>query len=780
MKKTTLVLSAALLMGASLKAQTKDITVVVAPSAGYTFWNKNLNLGHSPYWGVRAGFAIGPLVEVRGVYEKSFDLKGKLQGSGWSFLNNISQDMTGSSADVSRIGGELKLNVWSNALLTPYITAGAGVMTFKYNDPSVTADYKEEQLYTALGAGLKINLAKRIALALEAKNHLFNVNSNNRFLSLGTSGDKVLHNWTAQASLDFYLGGNKYSDDAVSKAYRSYYGNGFKGLKFVIEPGITYLDFHKDSYLRDTYMLGGSAGVDFGQYLGLRAFYYQSTKTANTLNLKFGDDLRMYGGNLIARLNVSRGVTPYLSLGAGYLNVDDNYVDAQGTNLAKSGWFALGGAGLEVPLHRTLVLYGQANAMLNEQDNSSLSQTAPADVKVNWALQAGLRINLGKKSDSGEDLYQAYATRQVNAERELNNSKINELRSTYDARIDSLNNELTLAMQQRAEVETLDSLAVIDSPVVATPVVRVDSLTRPVYQTAVAPQQGYQLTDADLDRLAEKIAQRQTPQTTQQSTQELSDFDRLLLLMAAQNKPNATSKRVDTVYLNQTLPTTSKSLKATKSQDEATERRIQALEKDLDRRLERMESLLNSSLRSNQQPVVVKVESEKSRSNTTTPIIHNFLTPQQAPATTTSNLVAPVPESVIVPRDTVYKTVTDTVYQTIQEPVIVEQKAEEPLQTIYFASGSSKVDAGTKTRLFTIAEEIKATTGTKVVLRGYASPEGNERSNYALATARCQSVARMLIEYGVSPSSIEIDPEAYILRNASRPSLARCVTIERR
>ena len=72
-------------------------------------------------------------------------------------------------------------------ILTPYVTAGAGVMKMKYDDAAVSKNYEEKQLYTALGAGLKINLSKRVALALEAKDYIFNVDHNNRFRSISWS-----------------------------------------------------------------------------------------------------------------------------------------------------------------------------------------------------------------------------------------------------------------------------------------------------------------------------------------------------------------------------------------------------------------------------------------------------------------------------------------------------------------------------------------------------------------------------------------------------------------
>ncbi len=508
MNKKTLTASAALVLASAgaLSAQTQDISVIVAPTVGYTSFHKNLNLGESPSVGVRAGFAVGPLFEVRGLWERSF---------------NVKQIEKISSTKIERLGGELKLNLWSNMLLTPYVTAGAGVMKMKYNDAAVSKNYEEKQLYTALGAGLKINLTKRVALALEAKDYIFNINPNNRYLKAGVDGNKTLHNFGGQASLDFYLGGSLRSKDKVTRAFRNTFGNGFRGAKFVLEPGMAYLDFNDSSLFKDTYLLGGSAGIDFGQYLGLRGFYYQGTKNPNKLDLNFGKELEMYGGNVIARLNVSRGVTPYLSLGAGYLNVKNTYTDAKGGHDAKKGWFALGGGGLEVPLHRTVALYGEANVMLNEQDNKEVSTiTNPADVKTNWMFKAGLRFNLGAKSRNGERLYRNYANDLVEAEREDSNNKLNQLRRERQATIDSLQQQLDEALEAQdfASVKVLaDSIEKKQADVK----VISEQENKPTEENVTV------LTKAQLEELVNRISAKRTNEPTSQ----LSELERLLLIL---------------------------------------------------------------------------------------------------------------------------------------------------------------------------------------------------------------------------------------------------------
>lgn len=538
MKKMSLALSAAILLGFASKAtaQIKDVTMTASPVAGYTWWDKNLNLGESPFWGVRVGFGFGPLFEIRGNYEKSYDLKGKLQGSGWSLLNNLGNNLEGSKVDVERIGGELKLNLWSGTIFTPYLTAGAGVLKFKYDDKN----YKEEQLYAALGAGLKINFNKRVVLSLEGKNTLFNVNQNNLYLVAGTNPDKTLHNWGAQASLDFYLGGRRQSADEVSRAYRAMYSDGFRGIKFVLEPGVAYLDFNKNSYFHDQWFVGGSAGFDLSSLVGIRGFYYAATKEPQTLNLKFRDDMKMYGANLIARLNQPRGVTPYLTLGGGYLDVKaSDYVDINGKHDAKSGWFAMGGVGLEFPVSPYISIYGNANAMLNEQENPLPSQvTEPSQVQINMMYQAGLRFNLGRRSRGGEALYKNYVEQARLTEREVNMKALNELRANYDDQIAELNDKLAAAVAERDEAKVARIVeekkqVVQEKQQLATHIAKEEAAVEELRSaTPIIPEsKQVVMTRAQLEELVNRVVEKSKVQnaTSKSDLNSLSDLDKVLL-----------------------------------------------------------------------------------------------------------------------------------------------------------------------------------------------------------------------------------------------------------
>lgn len=422
-------------------SQIRDISFTVSPLVEHTWWDNNLTLDNSSFWGGRVGFGFGPLFEIRGFYQKSFDVEAALRDINWKVTDNWADNMTHSFVNISRYGGELKLNLVKSTFFSPYLTAGAGVQTMKYDipsaaDPLIMDNLKEEQLFGTVGLGTKFNISDRIVLSLEAKNTFFNVNEQSYYLEPNfTPGDnKRLYNWSALASLDFYLGGIKNENaSAVERAYANMFTDGFRGMKFVLEPGGTYINFNDNTPFADQYFVGGSAGFDFSSLVGIRGFYYQATEEPNKISLDLNNNLAMYGGNIIARLNYPRGVNPYLSLGGGYMKVGDDYIDKYGLlHTVESTPFAFGGVGLEIPLSRYVALYGTINAILTSKKSLALEELqTPCQVKTSTMYQAGVRLNIGAASDA-QSVYQNTLSQAVLEERELTNQRINELRSEYE------------------------------------------------------------------------------------------------------------------------------------------------------------------------------------------------------------------------------------------------------------------------------------------------------------------------------------------------------------
>lgn len=454
------------LLSGKVVSQVRDITFTVSPVLEHTWWNDDLSLTNSTWMGLKAGFGFGPLFELRGFYQRAGNVENEM------FLPEEVMiiepiNITGES-NLTRYGGEMKMNLTQGGLLAPYITLGGGVQQMEHLLPLAEGDIdalnlQEEQLFGALGIGTKFHLSDRMVLSLEAKNSFFGMNGNSPILNpsyTGKEGDR-LHNWSAVASLDFYLGGSNPDEGSVAEAYRRLLADGFHGMKFVLEPGGAYINFHDESPLYNHYLLGGSAGVDFTSLVGVRGFYYRSTEEADKLSLSMSDQLTIFGANLIARLNQPRGVNPYLQLGFGRMEVDEDYVGRNGFDTPESHNFAFGGAGLEIPLSRYVALFGSANAMLTTENGVDPTETInPSQVKSSMLYNAGVRFNLGKSAENGADaLFSSQLDAEMSEERAARNKEINAMRADYELRLAKLDSQRVLAESQGDSIRAQALLA---------------------------------------------------------------------------------------------------------------------------------------------------------------------------------------------------------------------------------------------------------------------------------------------------------------------------------
>ena len=404
MRKTFLSVSAFVLLSVSAVAQVKDISFAVAPTADYVWFPKKTAVTNGFMAGGYVGFGFGRNLELLGSYKHSIGLKSTLDG--YDAPAAISNVFEAKDVSIYRWGGELKGNIPMAYSFQPYVTLGSGVQTIKANDLS------QNQVYFGLGIGSKFNLARRLTLNIEAKATHFSLDSRN-ILYKPTEANTSAYNswinnnvedkshlaWSVGAGLQLYLGGRNPNElTELDQVYTS-----LKGFKVVIEPTLGYLNFSDDSNLRDAYFGGLALGVDFTEYIGVRGYYHRAMKDEK-FSAEF-DKLSIYGGDFLARLNVAKGVVPYLQIGVGYLKVGDDYVGKVVSNTNTSGIFAKGGVGLAIPLGKRVELFGVANLMYttrNEDVSSALSSVHK--LQSNVFYNAGVRIKLAKSVE--KELYE--------------------------------------------------------------------------------------------------------------------------------------------------------------------------------------------------------------------------------------------------------------------------------------------------------------------------------------------------------------------------------------
>lgn len=450
----------AITLGFNAVAQVKDISFAIAPTAEYVLWNKKSAIENGFMVGGYVGFGFGKNLELLGSYSQSLGLKSRIDG--FSAPDNIKAVFTPTDVNVHSWGGELKGNIPMTYSFQPYITLGSGIQTVKANQTT------QDAIYFAFGLGSKFNLTRRLTLNVQARGTHFNSDASNilhnpseaktstynQWITDNVSNKNML-NWSLQAGLQLYLGGR--NPDELTELDNSY--TNLKNFKVVVAPAIGYIDFDSDNNFRNTYLAGASLGFDLTEYIGVRGFYYQAMKDEK-VSLDF-DKLSLYGADFLARLNVSNGVVPYITVGAGYLNVGNGYQGKVATVENKSSIFAKGGIGLAIPLSKHLELFGVANLLYTTgNESASNALKSPNKLQSNVFYNAGIRIKFAKENEkyTYQDLVNEIHTSEIKEGKEQvkvqNNTKTTPISQKqkdidyYNAQIATVEKQIQLAYRQ--------------------------------------------------------------------------------------------------------------------------------------------------------------------------------------------------------------------------------------------------------------------------------------------------------------------------------------------
>ncbi|MFN3597800.1 MAG: hypothetical protein ACK41D_11080 [Rubricoccaceae bacterium] len=397
-----LVLPAALLLGFALSlpasAQVQGLGYRLAPQASYVNFSGNAGLTRGPLFGGGVGFSFGEFVELGGSYQLGDQFEtdfSRFSGIEDEALAEVLAALGGRAVQVERYGGELKLNLGSGRVV-PFLTAGTGLVRF---DPDGLA--ASRNIYLTGGGGLQFSIADRIGLSLMAENFAYRYNPGATFftpedlaaagLAFESFNETTVNNLTARAALAIYLGGRRPGElSDLDRELRRQFEGGLGGLSLVVEPQYGRVQFDDALGLNDLSLAAVEAGFDFGPLVGVRGFYGRGVNPDSPTET---EPVALYGGNLRLRLGAGAGVTPFLTLGGGYLQALEGYTDAQGLPV-ESRPFALGGLGVELPLSARVRLTGEARALaMAAQAGGDVSQ--PEDVFFSPMLRAGLSLGLG-------------------------------------------------------------------------------------------------------------------------------------------------------------------------------------------------------------------------------------------------------------------------------------------------------------------------------------------------------------------------------------------------
>ncbi|MBT8395435.1 MAG: hypothetical protein KJN92_00655 [Gemmatimonadetes bacterium] len=166
-----------------------NFALAVEPLLGRLDYDKAIDLDNQEMAGVRAGFDFGSFFGFRGFHW-------------WGTESDFR-----STTDFRAWGGEAQFNLASGPGLNPYLTAGAGQLSWgkaKEDEPA----RPDDQTALILGGGVDFNFGPRIRATVAARDFVLAGSdlSASPELSTISDPDELIHNWQFSAGLKFLIG----------------------------------------------------------------------------------------------------------------------------------------------------------------------------------------------------------------------------------------------------------------------------------------------------------------------------------------------------------------------------------------------------------------------------------------------------------------------------------------------------------------------------------------------------------------------------------------------
>ncbi len=425
-------------------AQLPGISYTLSPIGSRVYWSDDATLSDDFLYGGELGLGFGQFLEFGGIYltgnrfETDFS---NLSGDNAALLDAIA-GLPARDVQVQRYGGKLRVNLGVGRFV-PFVTAGTGIIRF---NPDGLED--SENIYLNGGAGLTFSVANRYSLSVAGEYLAYRFNVGSTFfsqadldqlgLSVASFNQQTVYNPALSASLKLYLGGR--SREALTDVDRAMVQQFARGnFRLAVEPFYGQIEFADAlGFPSSQALVGVQAGFDLGPYVGVRGFYWQATEEQNVFDqgpTSF-TQLAFYGAEMDLRIDRQlAGLTPYLVLGGGYMDVGREYEDFSGVR-PDSRYFAIGGVGLEVPLVRSIKLQGAVRGLfMSTEDVADVSD--PSGVQFSPMYTVGVNFNVGRPGRQPEPVL-AGTVDELQAERRIQQSEMEQELARLQARIDSL------------------------------------------------------------------------------------------------------------------------------------------------------------------------------------------------------------------------------------------------------------------------------------------------------------------------------------------------------
>jgi len=391
---------ALLMMGlaSTAYAQVAGLNYSFSPTAERVIWSDNSGLSNGFIYGGKIGVGFGQYVELEGSYQFGRDFSTDPQRiSQDSNFNTLFSQLPNRDLSINKYGVNTRLNLTSWTFV-PYLNIGAGMIEFRQDD-----HLNNRSLYYAGGAGVMTTLASRYSIFAEVNRTGYRLNPGslyteddltNAAISPGTLNEVLYHSWNVKIGLKAYLGGNRYDDPSqTSFVFLDEYNGGLYNTRINITPVYGQIYFNESLGMPNNQQFAGlSAGFEFGPHVALQGFYW---KGLNSDDLEF-EGISMYGAEFKSSL-LRSNVTPYLTLGAGYLSLDEDY---RTDNLPQidSQVFGLAGLGADFHVSKRITIDAAVRTMMNTIENPEPG-TWQQSLEFSPMLTAGVTVKIGSISN---------------------------------------------------------------------------------------------------------------------------------------------------------------------------------------------------------------------------------------------------------------------------------------------------------------------------------------------------------------------------------------------
>jgi|GEM_PF-1487328 len=381
-----------------LYAQVTGLNYSLSPTAEHIIWSDNSSLSNGFIYGGKIGIGFGQYIELEGIYQLGRDFR--------TAPNRISQDPDFSQQfselpvrelSIHKYGVNTKLNLTSRTIV-PYVNIGAGVMEFKQDNHT-----NNRQLYYTGGAGVMTTIASRYSIFAEVNRTGYRLNPGDLYteddltnagVSPGSLNEVLSHSWNAKIGLKAYLGGSRFDDPSqTSFVFLDKYNGGLYNTRISVTPVYGQIFFNESVGMPSTqHFTGLSAGFEFGPHVTLQGFYWKGLNNNDSFNI---EGLSMFGAEFKSSL-LRSNITPYITLGAGYLSMDNEYRTTNSPQIDNQV-FGLAGIGTDFHLSNRVTIDAGLRAMMNSVNNPE-AESWQQSFKFSPMFTAGVTVKIGSLS----------------------------------------------------------------------------------------------------------------------------------------------------------------------------------------------------------------------------------------------------------------------------------------------------------------------------------------------------------------------------------------------